>query len=179
MEHLRLVAPSKEYEKEIFDYREEMRAAGNAALEGCGSLDRYDCYEDWISHLEQYKDRKQIDPKSGYVEGSQYLFVDEERHRVLGMVNLRHYLNDALFRIGGHIGYSIRPSERGKGYGKLQLFLALQILKGLGVENALLACDSKNIPSAKTIEACGGVFEKEVFIPEFKCTARRYWIHLS
>lgn len=179
MEHIRLIPPSKEYEREILDYRREMIEAGNAALEGCGSLDKYDRYEDWIAHLDRYKDRNTIDPGSGYVEGSQYLLVDEERHRVLGMVNLRHYLNNDLYRIGGHIGYSIRPGERRKGYGKLQLSLALQILAGLGVKEALVSCDRKNNASARTIESCGGVFEKEIYIPEMACTARRYWISIG
>jgi predicted acetyltransferase len=172
-----LIKPSKEYEKDIFDFRQEMLSSGDDALNGCGGLQKYFSFEEWKAHLDAYSDRKNINPASGYVEGSQYMLVDTEKNRILGMANLRHYLNDFLLAVGGHIGYSVRPSERGKGYGKLQLRLALVNLKELGVMDVLVTCDDTNTASYKTIESCGGKLENTIYSDKFGCFVRRYWIH--
>jgi predicted acetyltransferase len=125
---LRLVKPGREYEEEILAFKREMEEAGNGDMEGCGGLNRVDSFDEWMEHLNAYADRNKIDPGTGYVEGSQYLLVEEDSHRILGMINLRHYLNDQLMRTSGHIGFSIRPGERRKGYGKTQLRQALEII---------------------------------------------------
>jgi predicted acetyltransferase len=153
-----------------------MLAAGNPEMYGTGFLYKYETYEDWIAGLEAFSDRNKIDPSSNSVEGSEYLFVDDERHRLLGMVHMRHYLNDFMLRLGGHIGYSVRPSERKKGYGRLQLKLALEKMSELGVKDVLIVCDSDNAASCKTVESCGGTLENEVFASEYGCYIRRYWI---
>jgi len=172
-----LIKPCEEYKEDIFKFKEEMIAAGNPEMYGTGFLQKYETYEDWTASLDAFSDRNKIDPSSDCVEGSEYLLVDDERRRVLGMVHLRHYLNDFFLKLAGHIGYSVRPSERKKGYGKLQLELALEKLAGLGVKEALVVCDSDNKASAKTIESCGGVLENEIFAEEFDCFIKRYWIH--
>jgi len=172
---IKLINPTLEYKDDVFAYKEEMKAA-NDELNGCGSLEKYDTFEDWIKHLNSYKDRATIDPKSGYVEGSQWLLVDDEKRRVLGMVNIRHYLNERLLRESGHIGYSVRPSERRKGFGKLQLALALKFLNHIGVAKALLVCDDDNPGSAKTIESCGGILENKMPAPNQSVLICRYWI---
>lgn len=182
---MKLIQPCKEYEEEIYAFRDEyiadlksQGAEGAISLQGCGGLERSENLEDWLAHLGSYADRNRIDPASGMVEGSQWMLVDEEKHRILGMINLRHYLNEYLSNFGGHIGYSVRPSERRKGYGKLQLNMALDILREKGVERALLTCDSENAGSYKTMEACGAVLENEVYNEEHKENIRRYWIAL-
>ncbi len=173
---IKLIPPSKEYENEIYDFKNEMLADGDDEFNGCGGLQRYSTLEEWKAHLDVYSDRNRIDPESNYVEGSQYMLVETSSRRVLGMVNLRHYLNEFLLAFGGHIGYSVRPTERGKGYGKLQLMLALEKLKAIGVNEALVTCDNDNAASYKTIEACGGTLENTVYSERFGCLVRRYWV---
>lgn len=170
-----LKKPCKEYEKEVFDYKKEMIENGNSDLNGCGSLERFDCIEDWISHIDSYSNKFTITDKK-YVEGSQWLLMDFDNNRILGMVNIRHELNDYLLNFGGHIGYSIRPSERRKGYAKIQLREALNVLKEKGVKQALITCDDTNIGSFKTIESCGGILENKVNTEDG--ITRRYWINL-
>jgi predicted acetyltransferase len=83
-------------------------------------------------------------------------------------------LNSNLLISGGHIGYSVRPSERKKGYGKEILFLALQKCKKLGIAKILVTCDSKNIASEKVILANGGKLEN--CVPFDNRVIKRYWI---
>ena len=80
----------------------------------------------------------------------------------IGRISIRHVLNDHLLQYAGHIGYGIRPSERGKGYGNLMLKLALPKARELGIEKALLVCSKSNVVSRKIIEKNGGVFENEI-----------------
>ncbi|NCB75013.1 MAG: GNAT family N-acetyltransferase [Clostridia bacterium] len=173
-----LIKPCKEFERDIFKYKDEMIAAGNGSMDGCGGLDRFFDFDEWLKFLESLTDRNRINPSSGFVEGSQYLLVDDERKKVLGMVNLRHSLNDFLFRVGGHIGYSVRPDERGRGYAKLQLKLALEKIAEQGVREVLITCTCDNAASARTIEACGGALENVIHSPEYGCDIKRYWIHI-
>lgn len=175
---LQLVTPSLKYEKEILAYKKEMLATGDPHLHGCSSLENYATLKEWFIHLESYRDKNTLDPKLGLVEGSQWLLIDDSKKRILGMVNIRHDLNDYLLKYGGHIGYSIRPSERQKGYGHLQLKLALGVLKAKGLSRALVTCDDDNVASAKTIESCGGILENTVISSDQQKWVRRYWITL-
>lgn len=92
----------------------------------------------------------------------------------LGALALRHRLNDDLLRIGGHIGYGIRPSERGKKLAPCMLALGLEKAEERGMERVLVTCDEDNPASARTIEACGGVYENTVEGEDGP--VRRYWI---
>ena len=172
---IKLIKPTKEYKKDIFAYKREMIENGNIALNGCGGLDVYDNYEEWMSHILSYSVKEQI-KDTRYVEGSQWILVDTEIKRVLGMVNIRHELNDYLRKAGGHIGYSVRPSERNKGYGTLQLQKALAFLKTKGVSEALVTCSDNNVGSYKTIESCNGILENKIVLDGE--TVRRYLIKI-
>ncbi len=107
-----------------------------------------------------------------FVTTSTYYLLEEER--VIGAVNIRHYLNDYLLKHGGHIGYGVRLSERRKGYATKLLLFALEKMKELGVHSVLVTCDKDNPGSLKTIINCGGVFENEILF-DGKLT-QRYWI---
>ena len=119
----------------------------------------------------------------GWVPATTLWLVDGDKF--IGRVNIRHWLVPHLMQFGGHIGYMIRPTERGKGYGNLQLALALDYcrehLRDV-IENGkvLVTCDDDNVRSAKVIEANGGVLENKVENFEFGRTilTRRYWIEL-
>ena len=96
--------------------------------------------------------------------------------RMLGAIQIRHRLNEALLKSGGHIGYGVRPSERRKGYAETMLSLALPAAKKLGIDRALITCSKSNTASARTILHCGGVLENE--IEEEGRITQRYWIDL-
>lgn len=88
----------------------------------------------------------------------------------VGYGKIRHYLNDNLKNHGGHIGYVIRPSCRGKGYGKLKLKQMLKEANDLGIQDVLLTCNEGNIASRKIIESYNGVLTS---INTGNC---KYWI---
>ena len=103
--------------------------------------------------------------------------LDNDRDRLLGAVNIRHYLSDALLKEGGHIGDGIRPSERRRGYGTEIVRLALIECRKLGITKVLMTCDKDNVASAKTIIKNGGVLENE-FVNSEGNIEQRYWIAL-
>ena len=88
-------------------------------------------------------------------------------------MNLRLRLNEGLLNHAGHIGYSIRPSERGKGYAKESLRQGLQIAKGKNIKRALVTCSTENPASRAVILANGGVYE------DVRNGTERYWIDLE
>ncbi|MGI9510085.1 MAG: GNAT family N-acetyltransferase [Geminicoccaceae bacterium] len=101
-----------------------------------------------------------------------------EGETFIGEAGVRYTLNDWLLQIGGHVGYGIRPSYQRRGYGKLILQLALDILRAHGVEKALVTCYDHNVGSARIIEANGGVLENLIDDPRGGGRSRRYWIDL-
>lgn len=96
---------------------------------------------------------------------------------MVGAVNIRHYLNEALLLNGGHIGDGVRTSERRKGVATKMIGLALQECKALGINNVLMVCDKENVGSAKSILNNGGVLENEVVVDGV--IEQRYWITLD
>lgn len=112
-----------------------------------------------------------------YVPSTTLFYYDEQRDKLIGAVNIRHYLNEDLLKTGGHIGDGIRPSERKKGHASKMIALALKECKKLGIDKVLMVCDKDNIGSAKSIINNGGVLENEVIGPEGHLE-QRYWITL-
>ncbi|HEY4247081.1 MAG TPA: GNAT family N-acetyltransferase [Lacunisphaera sp.] len=99
--------------------------------------------------------------------------------RVVGIVRVRHRLNPRLLQYGGHIGYYVRPSERGKGYGRLALGLGLERLRSLGVGRALLTVNPVNTISGRVVLANGGILDGQRMDPVSGEVVDRYWIRLS
>jgi predicted acetyltransferase len=100
-----------------------------------------------------------------------------DRGAYIGRVSIRHELNEQLLRIGGHIGYEVRPGMRRRGHGTRALRLALDEARKLGLRRVLLTCDPENIASTKIIERNGGRLEEDV--PKGGERVRRYWIDLD
>jgi len=169
MDIIKLVLPKKEHEKQVIDYKNEFEINGDA-LNGSAGLARANSYEEWLSGLSGNT------TQAGLVKSSQYLAVRTDDNKIVGMINIRHTLNDYLLQFGGHIGYSVRKSERRKGYAKEMLRLALVKCKELGIDKVLITCNKENIASAKTITGNGGVLENEV--QEQDRITQRYWIDI-
>ena len=92
----------------------------------------------------------------GYVKASTFFLIRKTDKKILGAINIRHELNEFLFKFGGHIGYGIRPTERKKGYGTMMLKFGLKFSKELNLNKVLVSCFKNNIGSKKIIEKNGG-----------------------
>lgn len=124
-----------------------------------------------------YKMERGIDLPPGYVRATTLWLVDQDSF--IGELSIRHELNEALSRFGGHIGYEVRCSQCGKGYGTKMLALALDYCKTeLGLRRVLITCDDANGASAKVIERNGGVLQDRIVnrLDRGTVLTRRYWI---
>ena len=175
MTDVRLIFPSKEYEKKAFEYIQEFLEY-NSEINGTGGLDRYESYDEWLLKIKNDLDLPNI--PEGRVPANTYFFVRTLDNKIVGMINIRHKLNEFIFNEGGHIGYSIRPTERKKGYATLMLKLALQRCRELNQNKILITCNKSNVASAKVIQNNNGILENEVFSETFSEIIQRYWINL-
>ena len=156
--------------QQIEDYKNEF-ILNNETIHGAAKLTELSTNE-WVKFVENTKYKETVTP--GFVTAHTFLAVNDT-DKIVGVINARHELNDYLLNFGGHIGYSVRKSERRKGYGKKMLSYIYEFLFSLGLEKVLITCDKMNIASKRTIESCGGILENEV-IEESRITLR-YWIY--
>ncbi len=158
MDTLFLEFPTKERKSEALEYIQEFYSY-NSPINGTGGLDTSD-YDSWIAKT--IDAHKGMNVPSDRVAASTYFLVRESDNRIVGMVNIRHYLNEFLISHGyGHIGYSVRPLERKKGYATELLRLALQKCSDLRIEDVHIGCYKDNRGSYRTIEKNGGTLYKE------------------
>ena len=175
MEKLMLVKPDMTMAEEIMSYRKEMLDAGSS-MDGTGSLRNYETAEEWLDFLRRMENPDTV--PSYLVPGTQYVCVRESDGRIVGMMQIRHSLNEYLRKFGGHIGYSVRPSERRKGYATRMLAQLLSICRGMELGRVLVTCLQKNEASRRVILKNGGVYESVVYEPRQNILLERYWIEL-
>jgi predicted acetyltransferase len=116
--------------------------------------------------------------KLGLVPQTVYWLLDESGTAV-GIVRVRHCLNERLLQHGGNIGFFVRAAYRGRGYGKLALRLALDELRKLGEKRALLTVNEGNTPSIRAIQSCGGQLENVISDSDGKTRTMRFWVDLD
>ena len=173
MEKIILVKPDLSYADEIIKYKEESLAE-SPIINGSAGLDRFSSIEIWFEELKKRSCEDTV-PK-GLVPSSTYLAVREKDNYIVGMIDIRHYLNEYLTQVGGNIGYGVRKTERNKGYAKQMLKLALEKCKELKIKRVLITCDEDNIASEKVILSANAKLEDIRNVDgENK---KRFWIEL-
>jgi predicted acetyltransferase len=175
MERLYHVIPDESYRNQALEYIEEHHRY-NSNINGSGGLDHYvHDYDAWLRRLEEYRNCERNENR---VPAETYMLIRESDNRLIGMINIRYALNERLQRLGGHIGYGIRPTERGHGYNEINLYLALERCYEQGLDMVLLDCNDNNPASWRTMLALGGNLIHTWEDPE-EGLCRRYSINVE
>lgn len=173
MKRIDLVLPDKVHSKKVMEYRKDFLDR-EESLDGTSGLKKFEDYEDWLGQVISNLSEETVGP--GLVPSATYLAISKTSGRLVGMVDIRYYLNEGLLQHGGNIGYSVRMDERRKGYAKEILGLALEKCRALNMDRVLLTCDKNNIASSKTILGNGGVLENSIKVNGG--IIERYWIDI-
>ena len=166
---MELRRPTLADKETVLDMMAEFEANQSAHDGGFWDAENFD-YEEW---LESNRDMEMgLGIPEGWVPAVQLVAFAKDGQAV-GFLNLRLRLSDYLLEEGGHIGYSIRPSERGKGYAKEALRQGLQVAKEKNIKRTLVTCSTENPASRAVILANGGQFE------DVRNGTERYWIEVD
>lgn len=176
-DEINLVKPTKEYEKQLFDYKQEFFNNGEYRINASSRWDKMENFDDWLKVLEEHSSFETI--KDNWTVHTNFLGVREKDKKVIGMIDVRHDLtNEFLRNYAGHIGYSVRPTERQKGYATQMLNKALMYCRNeLKLSKVMISCDKNNEASRRTIVKAGGILEKEYITDKGECV-QIYWISI-
>ncbi len=174
MYRLKLVFPTQEYKEQLKEYLQEHRDNNEMTLSGAGGLDRLNSIDEWLEKVKNDVTRKE----EGKVPATLFLAVRKSDNKVIGTIQIRHYLNERLLKNIGHIGDGVRPTERRKGYATEMIQLALNECKKIGIQRVMMGCYKDNIGSMKSIQNNGGILENEI-VEENGKIDQRYWISLK
>lgn len=147
---------AEEMKQEFFD-NEELCINGSALLDQMP-------FDEWLINTHRNCTPETVRPD--WAIATTFFAIRQSDNKMIGMIDVRHELSvPFLQEYGGHIGYSVRPSERRKGYATLMLKLALSYCRSLGIHEVKLGCYTDNEPSIRTIECCGGIcIEKKFYV---------------
>ena len=143
-------------------------------MDGTSGLETAKTFEEWLKGVILNAHEETV--SKGFVPATSYLAISTDNERLIGMIQIRHNLNDFLLNYGGHIGYSVRKSTREQGYATEMLNLALRECARSGIKKILLTCSKENSASARVIVKNGGVLENELL--QDNQITQRYWITL-
>ena len=165
---IKLIKPLKKHFNQLKELKQDFLKNYEPRIQGSGSIEKYDNLNEWLKSINEIE--QGLNPK--LVPTTYYLILSDDE--VVGTICMRHYLTKDLEEFGGHIGYSIKPSARRKGYAKEALRLVLDLYKDKSDE-ILIMCEDDNIASNKTILANGGLLINK--IEKFGLTINRYKLY--
>ena len=153
---IQLVRPTEEQKEQAVEFRQEFFDHGEFVMNGGELFDKTEDYIEWCRSIGANTNEETVNPN--WVITDTFFAVDDQ-DRIVGIIDLRHTLNDFLKDLG-HCGYSVRPSERRKGFATEMLRQLLEAAKKAGMNELYLSVERKNEPSVKTITRNGGFYER-------------------
>ncbi len=158
--NIKLVNPTLQLKEKALEYRQEHFNSNEFVINGSEMLDKMKSYEEWLERITRNKKAETVDPN--WVVTDTFFALRESDQKIIGMIDFRHELKGVLKYLG-NCGYSVRPSERRKGYATEMLKLLLQYAKSCGYKKIYLSVEKENAPSHQTILKNGGQLEKKLF----------------
>ena len=155
--NIKLVRPTIELKVKALDYRQEHFNNNELIINGSELFDKINSYEEWLEKVNNNSKIETVDPN--WVLTDTFFAIREDDNRIIGIIDLRHTLNEFL-KDFGNSGYSVRSSERKKGYATEMLRLLLKYAKEIGLKELHISVERDNIPSIKTIVKNGGKIER-------------------
>lgn len=152
-----LVRPTLEWKEKALAYRKEHFQQGEMIICGSELFDKTESYEEWLTLVTRNADPKTV--SENWVVTDTFFAVRESDNRIIGMIDLRHTLNEFLKDLG-NCGYSVRPSERRKGYATEMLCKLIEAARAAGMKDLQISVEKENTASRKVIEKNGGVYER-------------------
>ena len=153
---IRFIRPTEEHKEEALAFKQEFLDNGEHTINGSELLDQMDSYEDWLKSVTDNISEETVNPD--WVVTDTFFALDE-KDSIVGIIDFRHELNGFLIDFG-NTGYSVRPSERRKGYATEMLHQLLDVARNSGFNSLQLSVERSNEPSVKTIVKNGGVYER-------------------
>lgn len=180
MEKFYFESPSLERKNEIIEYINEF-VLYKSNINGTGSLDKILEGYSFEQVLERClnMENEEYSKKFERCPARTFLLIRESDNKIVGTINIRWNLNEKMLQFGGHIGYGIRPTERRKGYNKINLYLGILEARRLGLEKVMLDCDVNNLGSDRTLKALGGKLERTEVDPSDGVLTNVYWFDVE
>ena len=178
MSEIKLIKPSKDLYKQYKEMMDEWNSDGSRIAPWPLHLE-YSTEDEFNKMLNRIDEVDKGINLDGYASSTTYWLYDEDNNRLIGASNLRHFLDERGEKYWGHIGYGIRPAERGKGLGTLILKLTLEKAKGRGLDKVYLGAYEDNIGSWKIMENCNAQFDKIVYEDDTNLPIKKYWIDIK
>lgn len=152
-----LIRPTRELKEQALEYRQEHFDYNEKIINGSELFDQIPSYEEWLTAVTNNSRPETV--SDDWVLTDTFFAVDQQKKRIVGMIDFRHELNDFLANFG-NCGYSVRPSERKKGYATEMLRQLKQVAYEAGLKELHLSVERSNIPSIHTIIKNGGKVER-------------------